>query len=71
MTEECLIDKQALLKLVIDGAYGSDIPDDDATIEVLTECVEDGLIIVELSRVDDYYWLTPKGRKALRRLARS
>ena len=57
--------KEELLKLIGNGAYGSEIPDDDATTEVLTECVRDGLVDSEPTRMDDFFWLTPKGIREL------
>lgn len=56
-----------LLELIGDGNYGSQIPDDDETLEALTIGIMNGLIRNEASRVDDFYWLTPKGRRKLSR----
>jgi hypothetical protein len=58
-----------LLKLIgRQGNYGSAIPDDDATLATLTDCTLRGLLSSEPSRMDDYFFLTSKGKRALREL---
>ena len=56
---------EELLKLIGNGAYGSEIPDDDATMETLSRCVREGLVDSESARMDDFFWLTPKGIREL------
>lgn len=57
--------KEELLKLIGNGAYGSEIPDDDDTSEALCELVEDGLVRSEPSRLDDFFYLTAAGKQEL------
>lgn len=58
--------KKELLKLIgLDGEYGSQIPNDDATNELLSRLMDEGLIGGEPSRIDDFFWLTPEGKKAM------
>ena len=57
--------KSDLLKLIGDGCYGSDIPDDDETIAALQECHEAGLIGTERARLDDFFFLTEAGKEEI------
>lgn len=49
------------------GAYGSEIPDDDDTMASLTGLLEDGLVRSDPSRLDDFFYLTKAGKRHLRR----
>ena len=49
------------------GVYGNEIPDDDYTTESLTWLVEQGLLRSEPARLDDYFYLTKAGKRALTR----
>lgn len=60
--------KADLLKLIGAGEFGSVIPDDDETIELLCECVEAGLVRSSSARIDDFFWLTKAGQRELRAL---
>ncbi len=55
----------AVLNLIRNGAYGTELPDDDATAEALGDCEYMGLIAWESARMDDFYHLTEAGFKAL------
>lgn len=57
--------KIELLRLIGDGAYGSDIPNDDPTNGLLSELMDDGLVGGEQSRIDDFFYLTAAGKVAL------
>lgn len=45
----------ALLKSIENGAYGSEIPDDDDTCQTLSDLERMGLISWEATRIDDFY----------------
>lgn len=49
------------------GAYGSEIPDDDETMDYLSGLVEQGLVRSDPAKLDDYFYLTKAGKRALRR----
>jgi len=55
----------AMLKLIEDGAYGSDIPDDDEGCETLSDLEYMGLINWESARLDDFYYPSKAGMAAL------
>lgn len=56
----------ALLKSIENGAYGSEIPDDDDTCEALSDLEQMGLISWESARMDDFYMPTKAGLSTLR-----
>jgi hypothetical protein len=59
------MNRTELLKLIGDGAYGADIPDDDATMEVLAQLAADGFVVSEPCRLDDFFYLTQAGIQQL------
>jgi len=54
-----------VLKAIENGAYGTELPDDDATSEALADCEQMGLICWESARLDDFYYPTKAGLAAL------
>ncbi len=48
------------------GVYGSEIPDDDDTLECLSKLCEDGLVRSDPAKLDDYFYLTKAGKRAAR-----
>jgi hypothetical protein len=48
------------------GVYGSEIPDDDDTMECLSGLVAEGLVRSEPARMDDFFSLTKAGKRACR-----
>lgn len=55
----------SLMSQIDGGAYGYELPDDEATIVILSECVTRGWVSSESTRIDDFFFLTPAGRRAL------
>ena len=64
-------DELALLGLIgEDGAYGSDIADDDKTVDLLAACCQMCWVVSEPVRFDDFFSLTPAGLEVLNAAAR-
>lgn len=55
----------AVLEAIENGAYGTELPDDEATSEALADCEQMGLICWESARLDDFYYPTKAGLAAL------
>lgn len=58
--------KELLKQVGRRGCRGSDVAEDDATMDALNDLTEAGYIISTPARFDDYFELTKAGRAALK-----